>query len=139
MPAIIPDSHKSLVDNPVYVVLTTLMPDGQPQSSVVWWDSEGEYVQVNTIRGRQKERNMVRDGRVTIVAVDPTNPYHWLEVRGVVEEMSEEGGVDHINSLSRKYNDGQTFYGGYAPIERKAQETRVKIKIRVVKVIAYGH
>ncbi len=83
MPAIIPDSHKSLVDNPVYVVLTTLMPDGQPQSSVVWWDSEGEYVQVNTIRGRQKERNMVRDGRVTIVAVDPTNPYHWLEVRGV--------------------------------------------------------
>lgn len=136
MISLIPDTHKDLLDNPIYVVLTTVLPDGQPHSSVVWWDSEGEYVRVNTARGRQKDKDMQRNPKVTITAVDPTDPYRWIEVRGVVEEMTEEGGVDHIEKLSWKYVN-QKYYGGFAPAEKRQQETRVTVNIRVTKVVAY--
>ncbi|MDX1992042.1 MAG: PPOX class F420-dependent oxidoreductase, partial [bacterium] len=123
-------------DQPVHVILTTLMPSGQPQSSVVWWDSEGEYIRINTTRGRQKEKNLARDGRVSIVAVDPTNPYRWLEVRGEVVEMTEEGGAEHIEALSWKYR-GQQYYGGTSPAELRDRETRVLVRIRPTHVVAY--
>ncbi len=136
MPLQIPDSHKDLVDGPIYVILTTLMPDGQPQSSVVWWDREGDYVRVNTARGRQKDKNMRRDPKVTIAAVDPKDPFRWLEVRGTVEEITEEGGVEHIEALSQKYR-GREYYSGPAGEERRKQETRVKVKIRPTRIVAY--
>jgi PPOX class probable F420-dependent enzyme len=132
----IPDTHMDLLENPVYVVFTTVFPSGQPHSTVVWWDSDGDYIRVNTARGRQKEKNLKRNTKVSIMAVDPQNPYHWMEVRGVVEEVTEQGGVDHIEKLSWKYN-GKGFYGGYAPAERRQQETRVMVKIRPTKVMAY--
>jgi PPOX class probable F420-dependent enzyme len=136
MNSLIPDTHKDLVEKPVYVTLTTVLPDGQPQSSIVWWDSEGDYILVNTARGRQKEKDMARNPKVTILAMDPTDPYRWMEVRGVVEEMTEEGGVDGIEKLSWKYVN-QKYYGGYAPEERRHQETRVRVKIRPTKVVVY--
>ncbi|MFN8373721.1 MAG: PPOX class F420-dependent oxidoreductase [Anaerolineae bacterium] len=136
MTLMIPDSHKDLLEGPVYVTLTTVMPDGQPQSSVVWWDGDDNYILINTARGRQKEKNMTRNAKVTIMAIDPQNPYRWLEVRGVVEDISEDGGVEHIEKLSRKYvNRG--YYGDFAPAERRQQETRLVVRIRPTKVLAY--
>jgi PPOX class probable F420-dependent enzyme len=96
----IPDSHKPLLEGAVYVILTTLMPDGQPQSTVVWASYDGEYIYVNTAEGRQKPENIRRDPRVTLVAIDTNSPYYWIEVRGKVVEMTEEGGVEHINELA---------------------------------------
>jgi PPOX class probable F420-dependent enzyme len=136
MNPLIPETHKDLVEKPVYVTLTTVLPDGQPQSSIVWWDSEDDYIIVNTARGRQKEKDMARNPKVTILAMDPTNPYRWMEVRGVVEEMTEEGGAEGIEKLSWKYQN-QKYYGGYAPEERRNQETRVRVKIRPTKVVAF--
>lgn len=136
MTVTIPDSHKDLFEKPVYVALTTVMPDGQPQSTVVWTDYDGEYVRVNVTRGRQKTKNMERNPKVTVLAIDPENPYRWIEVRGMVEEISEQGGVEHINTLSRKYT-GRGYYGDFAPAERRNEETRLLVKIRPVKVVVY--
>jgi PPOX class probable F420-dependent enzyme len=136
MTVTIPDSHADLVDGPVYVTLTTVMPDGQPQSSVVWWDREGEYIRVNTARGRQKEKNMNRNAKVTILALDPKDPYRWLEVRGTIEEITEDGGVEHIELLSQKYR-GRGYYIGEEGEKRRQQETRVKVLIRPTRVITH--
>ncbi len=99
----IPDSHLDLVDCPPVAALTTVMPSGYPQTSAVWCDFDGQCVRVNTMRGFQKERNMRRDPRVTLLCYDPRNPDRYLEVRGTVVEMTEDGALAHLDALASRY------------------------------------
>ncbi|MCZ7542406.1 MAG: PPOX class F420-dependent oxidoreductase [Anaerolineae bacterium] len=137
MSATIPDAYRDLLEGPVYAGLTTMMPDGQPQSTVVWVNCEGEYVKVNSARGRQKDKNMRANPKVTLLAIDPNNPFRWIEVRGVVDEITEEGGLEHINELARLYVGAPEYYGHAAPAELKGKETRVIYKIRPVRVVTF--
>lgn len=137
MSASIPDSHRDLFDRPVVVTLVTVMPDGQPQATPVWCMYDGTHVIVNTARGRQKDRNMTRDSKVTVLAVDPDNPYRYLEVRGTVAEVTEVGAVDVINALSERYTGKTPYYGSNAPAELAQTEVRVTYKITPVRVIAH--
>jgi PPOX class probable F420-dependent enzyme len=134
----IPASHHDLLDRRVFVTMTTLLPDGKPHSSVVWVDYEGDFIRINTTKGRQKYRDLQRDPRITLLWFDPDDPYRWMEVRGIVAEITEEGAVDHIHALAQKYEKKQ-YYGGFAPAERASQETRVTAKIRVEKVVVSRH
>ena len=134
----IPDSHRDLIDGPILVTFTTIMPDGQPQSTIVWCNSAGDRVLVNSTVGRRKDKNIRRDPRVTIMALDPGNAFRWLEIRGTVEEISEEGGVEHIDELARLYSGSPGYYGHVAPAEQAAKETRVIYKIRPDRVLAFG-
>jgi PPOX class probable F420-dependent enzyme len=86
----IPNTHLDLFREPVHGVLTTMMPDGMPQSSVVWVDYDGEYVLINTTLERQKGRNMQANPKVTVLVIDPQDSSRWVEVRGLVREMTRE-------------------------------------------------
>ncbi len=99
----IPENYLDLFDKRTIASLVTLMPDGSPQVTPVWCDFDGTHVLVNTARGRQKDRNMRRDPRVALALIDPDNPYRYLEVRGRVEEMTEEGARRHIDKMAKKY------------------------------------
>jgi PPOX class probable F420-dependent enzyme len=122
----IPKSHIDLLENPVTVALVTLMPDGAPQVTPVWCDYADGFIRVNTARGRQKDENLARDPRVAVLAIDPTNPYRWMEVRGEVVDSTEEGAEDHIDALSHQYyGRGFSFQPG---------EVRVMYRIRPLKV-----
>lgn len=134
MTAVIPETHRSLLEAPIYVVLVTVMPDGQPQATLVWASCDGEYVYVNTARGRQKDKNMAARPMVTLFAMAPNDPYHWIEVRGEVIEMTEEGAVEHIDALALAYEGHASFFGGPEPEERRKTMRRVKCKIRPLKV-----
>lgn len=81
--AAIPASHVDLLERPLLAALTTLLPDGQPQTQPVWFDADGQRLLVNTMRGFAKERNMRRDPRVTLLVVDPDVGTHWVEARGL--------------------------------------------------------
>jgi PPOX class probable F420-dependent enzyme len=114
MAAQVPDSAKDLLERPITVGVVTVMPDGQPQATPVWFDYEDGYFRFNTAEGRQKERNLNRDSKVTFLIIDPQNPAHWLEVRGhVVEAVRESEGSsiprEHINNLSLKYTGSANF------------------------------
>lgn len=128
----IPDSHKDLFEKPYYAVVTTVMPDGQPQSTVVWADYDGEHVRFNTARGRQKDKNLQANPKVTLVIVNPNDGYNWIEVRGTAE-VTEAGGREHIESLSWKYM-GQKYYGGFNQWSKPEDETRLVVTIRATKV-----
>lgn len=138
MSATVPSSHEELLTGPVYAVLTTLMPDNQPQSSVVWVDYDGEYVLVNTAKGRRKERNMAARPKVSVLAIDTNQPFKWVEVRGEVVEITEQGGKEHIDKLARLYAGAPKYYGHVSPADQEQQETRVICKIKPTNVIAYG-
>lgn len=120
----IPENYLDLFDKRSFAHLVTLMPDGSPQSTPVWCDWDGSHVLVNSARGRQKDKNIENDRRVALSILDPENPYRYLEVRGEVEEITEEGAARHIDKMAKKYL-GRDKYPYAQP-----GEVRVLYKIR---------
>jgi PPOX class probable F420-dependent enzyme len=86
-----------------FAALSTLMPDGSPQVSVVWVDSDGEYILINTADGRLKPENMRRDGRVAVSIFDSGNPYRQAMVRGKAEEDKNIDAEKHVDTMAMKY------------------------------------
>jgi PPOX class probable F420-dependent enzyme len=103
MAAKIPDKYLDLFNKKAFASLGTLMPDGSPQVTPVWVDREGDTVLVNTAKGRQKDKNIKHDPRVSVTLMDPDNPYRYLEIRGRVVETTEKGAKDHIDKMAKKY------------------------------------
>jgi PPOX class probable F420-dependent enzyme len=124
----LPDSWKAVLTKPVFVHLTTLMPDGSPQTSPVWIDVDGDMILVNSAQGRIKDKNVRRDPRVALSAVDPDNPYNALMLRGKVVEITSQGADAHIDAMAKKYlgKDSYPF--------RKPGEVRVLYRIEAEKV-----
>lgn len=101
----VPETHYDLVsnDSKAHAVLATIMPDGSPQATPVWFDMADGMFRFNTTRGRIKDRNLQQNRKVSLTILDPEDDYHWLLVRGEIVGESEEGAVEHINTLSQKY------------------------------------
>jgi PPOX class probable F420-dependent enzyme len=108
------------------------MHDGSPQVTPVWVDYDGKYVRVNSALGRVKDKNMRRDPRVSLAIQDSDNPYRYVEIRGKVVEITQNGADDHINKLSQKYL-GKPVYP-----YRKPGEVRVTYKIEPQKISSNG-
>ena len=121
----IPEKFRDLLDlnKKTFASLATLMPDGRPQVTPVWCDYDGTHVLVNTAKGRAKDRNMRRDGRVSLALIDPNNPYRYLEVRGRVVDITEEGADAHIDKMAKKYLGADKYPN------RRPGEVRVLFKI----------
>jgi PPOX class probable F420-dependent enzyme len=111
-----------------------MMPDGQPQSSIVWVDFDGVHLLINTTLERQKGRNMRANPKVTLLVIDPDNSARWIEVRGRVVEITQNCAEVHADKLTQRYTGKQHFYGDIYPVEQKHKETRVIVKIEPVKV-----
>lgn len=128
----IPDSFKDLFGKKAFAHLATLMPDGGPQSTPVWFDYDGALFWINSARGRLKDKNMRRERRVALSIQDPDNAYRYLGIQGEVVEITEDGADAHIDRLAKKYLDKDRY-----PF-RAAGEVRVIYKIRPLKVSTMG-
>lgn len=132
MSTVIPEKYLDLFEKRAFAHLATLMPDGRPQVTPVWCDFDGTYIRINSAKGRQKDRNMRRDPRVALSLQDPGNPYRYLEIRGRVVDITEEGADAHIDSLAKKYLGVDTYpYRGRG-------EVRVMYKIKPEHTTALG-
>jgi len=120
----IPSSFRDLFEKKSFANLATLMPDGQPQVTPVWVDFDGRNVIINSAKGRQKDKNMRREPRVSVSIQDPENPYRYLEIRGTVVEVTEQGADAHIDRMAKKYL-GKDKYPFRTPTE-----VRVLYKVR---------
>ncbi len=105
----IPEQYLDLFEKQAFANLATLMPDGSPQVTPVWCDYDGEHVIVNSAKGRVKDRNMRRNPQVALSILDPKNPYRYLEIRGKVAEITEQGADEHINRMAKKYLNVDTY------------------------------
>lgn len=124
MADVIPQNYRDLFTKRAFASLTTLMPDGSPQTTPVWVDFDGDLVIFNSAKGRQKDRNVRRDPRVALAVIDPDNAYRYLEVRGKVVEITEDGAADHIDKMAKKYLGVDKYPYG------QPGEVRVLYKIR---------
>ena len=135
MQVTLPNTQRDLFQEPVHGVLTTMMPGGTPQSSIVWVDYDGEYILINTTLERQKGRNMQANPKVTILVIDPQDSSRWIEVRGQVREMTRDCADAHADKLTQRYCPNKRhFYGDIYPPEQKEKETRVIVKIAPMKI-----
>jgi len=103
MSQVIPTGFSDLLQQPIFANLATIMPDGGPQVTPVWFDYDGTHIIINSAKGRVKDRNMRRDPKVAVCIMDPKNPYRYLEVRGKVVEITEEGADAHIDKQAKRY------------------------------------
>jgi PPOX class probable F420-dependent enzyme len=135
-PVAFPPAFLDLVECPPVAALTTLMPDGSPQTSVVWCDREGDVVRVNTMRGFAKERNMRRDPHVTLLCYDPREPLRSIEIRGLVESMTQDGALDHLDAIASKYMGRRVrYFGDCVPAALATTEVPVLCRIRPLRVV----
>ena len=112
--------------------VATTMPDGSPQLTQTWADTDGTHVVINTVVGYQKARNVERDPRVAVTVSDPGNPSRYFAVRGRVVEATTEGGAEHIEALAQRYLGGPyPWYGG-------RDQTRLVLRIAADRIHTMG-
>ncbi len=101
----VPDSHQDLLadETKALAFLATIMSDGSPQVTPVWFNTDGDHILINSAEGRVKDRNMSARPQVALTIMDLKEPYRYLQIRGKVVEITSEGGDEHIHALSRKY------------------------------------
>lgn len=122
-----PDKEYLLKDETrAFAFLATTLKDGSPQVSPVWFNVEGDHILINTARGRLKDKAMTARPKVALSIPDPADPYKYVLIRGTVDEVTEEGGYEHINKLSHIY-DGEDF-------PKRPGQVRVIYKIKPDKV-----
>ncbi|MFH5797850.1 PPOX class F420-dependent oxidoreductase [Haladaptatus sp. CMAA 1911] len=129
----IPEEYRDLFERKAFANFATVMPDGTPQVTPVWVGYDGTHLLINTAKGRQKERNVRRNPKVGLSILDPDDPYRFVSVRGEVEDVTEEGAVDHINELTERYMDREKY-----PNLGEEGGPRVVVRIRPDRVVTGG-
>ncbi|HSH58516.1 MAG TPA: PPOX class F420-dependent oxidoreductase [Acidimicrobiales bacterium] len=128
----IPDSHRDILEKKGFAHVATIGPDGEPHSSPVWYDWDGEHFLFSQTKTRQKYRNVQRDPRVAVSMTDPDNPYRYLEIRGTVDGIDEDEGNVFINSMAKKYMD-EDVYPWHQP-----EDERIVVKVRPERTTSMG-
>jgi PPOX class probable F420-dependent enzyme len=128
----LPDALRALLEQPSTCYVATTMPDGSPQLTQTWVDTDGEHILINTVQGFQKVRNLQRDPRVAVSVADPAAPSRYFQVRGEVVEITAEGGAEHIEKLAQRYlGRPYPWFGG-------RDQVRLLVKIRPDKISGTG-
>jgi len=129
----IPENLQDLLadEKKAFVYLATSMNDETPQVTPVWFNTEGEYILINSAAGRVKDKNMRARPHVALCIADPADPYRYIQIQGKVVEFTTESADEHIDSLAFKYLGKEKY-----PY-RKPDEQRVTYKIQPIKIDAH--
>lgn len=130
----IPDTYADLLEweKRSFAHVATVGPGGEPHSSPVWFDWDGESIKFSLTTGRQKYRNLEKDKRVSLSIIDPEDDYRYVEVRGELVDVEPDPNIDFISRMAKKYIDEDRY-----PWHREGDE-RVVMVVRPVKVSGMG-
>ena len=132
VPVKLPEGLLDLLRRASPCFISTSMPDGSPQLTQTWVDTDGEHILINTVDGFQKVRNIARDPRVAVAVSDPSNPSRYYAVRGEVLGVTSEGAAEHIEKLAQRYlGTPYPWYGG-------RDQKRVVLTIEAHKIHGMG-
>jgi PPOX class probable F420-dependent enzyme len=122
----IPESQRDLLQDRTraFAFLATVMPDGSPQVTPVWFNTDGNHILINSAEGRAKVKNMRARKHVALAIIDPDDPYRYIQIRGRVLEIIHQGAREHIDALAKKYTGADRFN------PEKPGEIRVIFKIK---------
>ena len=132
--------HRALLEDPVTAVLATIKKSGSPQLTPVWVSHDGERINLNSARGRLKDRNLRARPTASLLLMDPNNPYHFVTIDGVVDEIIDEDdpekghlATENIDAHAEKYMGTKPY-----PLRDPKGEVRVLYKLRPTKILTFG-
>lgn len=126
---ILPEGLLALLRRPSPCFIATVDPDGSPQLTETWVDTDGEHIVINTVEGFRKVRNIERDPRVSVIVTDPDNVTDYYSVKGQVIDVTSKNGAEHIDELAHRYlGRPYPWFGG-------RDQVRVIMTIAVDKVV----
>jgi hypothetical protein len=130
----IPDSHIDLLawETRSFAHLATIGPDGEPQTSPVWFEWDGTHIKFSLTTNRQKYRNLQRDKRAAFSVIDPDNAYRYIEIRGELDDIEPDPEIDFISRMAKKYIDKERY-----PWHQEGDE-RVVMKVKPTKISGMG-
>jgi PPOX class probable F420-dependent enzyme len=129
----VPASHADLLERPLNIVMSTEMPDGRFQSTVVWFSHDGDDLLVNTLREFQQARNLRARPRATLLLMEPPDGERWIEIRGTVE-IEEMGARAHLDDLARAYAGVDHYFGHVVPADLADVEHPLICRVHPVAV-----
>ena len=129
------EGFEDLISNSSIAILSTVSPNKFPHSTVVWFDFDGMYFKINTMKGFQKEKNVKHIPLVNLFIYNPIDPYRSIEIRGKVIEMTEENAIEHLNNLCLLYTGKNQFFGDCIPKRFEENEIPVICKIKPIRII----
>ena len=138
MAVVIPDSHKDLLEQAIVVILSSVSADGQPSSAAVWRRWDGEFILITSDPNTRKHRNIKTNPHVTVMTLDPKNPYRYIEIAGVVEEITHHGALEELNRHTMMYIGKANYFGDVEAAEKLADYNGIIFKIRLTRVATYG-
>ncbi len=128
-----------LLDKPVYVTAATLRASGSPHLTVIWASRDDTHVYINSAKGRIKDRNLRARPEVTLMAISPENPHHWLSLEGTVVEIIDEEDSERAAEVTAHIDDLAEAYANVRPYpNRQPGEIRVRYKIEPTRIVAFG-
>lgn len=134
----IPDSHKDLLEKPIVVTLATVSAEGKPYANPVWRIYDGQHILVSVDYSSHKHRNVQANPNVSMVAIDPENPYRYLQIDGVVEELDEAGALAVLDRLTMFYMGKPVYFGNVEPESLRATYRGMLFKIRPIRFVKGG-
>jgi len=133
----IPQSHQDLLNNPVVVTLTTVSKEGEPYSVAVWKRWDGKHLLITSDSGVRKHRNVQGNPHVSVMALDPDNPYRYISIGGVAD-IVEEGVIEELDRQTLHFVNEPHYFGSREPAENAATFKGVILKIRPTRVVTLG-
>jgi PPOX class probable F420-dependent enzyme len=128
----LPDGLLALLGQPSACFVSTVMPDGSPQLTQTWVDTDGTHILINTVDGFRKVKNIRRDPRVAVAVSDPANPSRYYAIRGEVLSITTDGAAEHIEKLAQRYlGTPYPWYGG-------RDQTRLLLTIQANSIHSMG-
>lgn len=132
-------SQLELLDKPIYVIAATLRESGPPHLTVIWADRDDTHIYINSAKGRIKDRNLRARPEISLMAINPENPYHWLSVEGTVVEIVDEEDPERAAEVTSHIDDlGEAYVNKRPYPNRQPGEVRVKYKIEPKRIVAFG-
>ena len=133
--------YKQLLMEPVTAALATVNNKGEMQVTPVWVGNDGTYLELNSVRGRKKDRNLRSNGKVTLLLMNPKNPYHWMSINGKVVDIIDEDdkargqlATKSIDSLALRYVNQAPY-----PFRDPRGEVRVLYKVEPTQILTFGN
>ena len=136
----LPDSYRQLLEKSVTAILATIGAKGLPQLTPVWLNHDGTYVNLNSVRGRQKDKNLRARRDVSIIIVNPENPLHWMSIYGKVEDIIDEDDKKRGDLATQNIDDLTEVYLGQRPYPFRDPkgEIRVLYQVRPTRIVTFG-
>lgn len=124
------DSARKMLEGKNFVYIATVNPNGTPQVTPTWVDTDGNYVLINTAVGRVKHRNVKKNPHVALAITDQANPYNLIIIKGkVVDQVTGKVAEDHIDKMAKKYQGLEKYP------HRRPGEKRILLKIEPIRVV----